>query len=113
MLHFSNSGYAKTKTIEEGTNLSFKTTCKILDLINANEFKNVVYDFLCSFKDIDENNTLAKQRVIDLFVNRVVLFDNGTMTIYYNASGDKGKQLDIKDQPDIETEIEYIEQKKE
>ena len=50
--------------------------------------------------------------MIDLFVNRVVLFDNGTMTIYYNASGDKGKQLDIKDQPDIETEIEYIEQKK-
>ena len=46
--------------------------------------------------------------MIDLFVNRVVLFDNGTMTIYYNASGDNGKQLDIKDQPDIDTEIEYI-----
>ena len=55
---------------------------------------------------------MAKQRTIDLFVNRAQLFDNGTMTIYYNASGDKGKQLDIKDQPDIDKEIEYIEQKK-
>ena len=74
--------------------------------------ENVVYDFLCSFKDIDESNTLAKQRMIDLFVNRVVLFDNGTMTIYFNVSGDKGKQLNIKDQPDIDKEIEFIEQKK-
>ena len=74
--------------------------------------ENVVYDFLCSFKDIDKSNTLAKQRMIDLFVNRVVLFDNGTMIIYFNVSGDKGKQLNIKDQPDIEKEIEYIEQKK-
>ena len=74
--------------------------------------ESVVYDFLCSFKDIDENNTLAKQRMIYLFVYRVVLFDDGTMTIYYNASGDKGKQLDIKDQPDIDKEIEYIEEKK-
>ena len=51
--------------------------------------------------------------MIDLFVNRVVLLDNGTMTIYFNVSGDKGKQLSIKDQPDIDKEIEYIKQKKE
>lgn len=74
--------------------------------------ESVVYDFLYSFKDIDESNTLAKQRMIDLFVNRVVLFDNGTMTIYFNVSGDKGKQLSIKNQPDIDKEVEYIEQKK-
>ena len=50
--------------------------------------------------------------MIDQLVNCVVLFDNGTMTIYYNASDDKGKQLSVKDQPDIDTEIEYIKQKK-
>ena len=50
--------------------------------------------------------------MIDLFVNRVVLFDNGTMTIYYNTSGDNSTQLNIKDQPDISKEVEYIEQKK-
>lgn len=34
------------------------------------------------------------------------------ITIYFNVSGDKGKQLNIKDQPDIDKEVEYIEQKK-
>ena len=72
----------------------------------------MVHDFLCSFKDIDESNALAKQRMIDLFVNRIVLFDNGTMSIYYNATGEKSKQLKISDTPDVAKEIEYIEQKK-
>ena len=50
--------------------------------------------------------------MIDLFVNRAQLFDDGTMTIYYNATGDKGKQLKISDTPDVSKEIEYIESKK-
>ena len=50
--------------------------------------------------------------MIDLFVNRVIMFDNGTITIYYNATGDKGKQLKISDTPDVSKEIEYIESKK-
>ena len=50
--------------------------------------------------------------MIDQFVNCVVLFDDGTMTIYYNATGDKGKQLKISDTPDVAKEIEFIEQKK-
>ena len=29
--------------------------------------------------------------MIDLFVNRIALFDDETMIIYYNATGDKGK----------------------
>ena len=72
----------------------------------------MVYDFLCSFKDIDESNTVTKQKMIDLFVNRVILFDNGTITIYYNATDDKGKQLKISVTPDVSKEIEYIESKK-
>ena len=41
-----------------------------------------------------------------------MLFDDGTMTIYYNATGEKSKQLKIADTPDVSKEIEYIEQKK-
>ena len=96
---------SNNKELQEKISIRQLTVIKPLD-------ENLVYDFLCSFKDIDENNTLAKQRMIDLFVNRVVLFDDGTMTIYYNATGDKGKQLKISDTPDVSKEIEYIESKK-
>ncbi len=109
---FNDTTNARMKELESNNKeLQEKISIRQLTIIKPLD-ENLVYDFLCSFKDIDENNTLAKQRMIDLFVNRVVLFDDGTMTIYYNATGDKGTQLDIKDQPAIDKEIEYIEQKK-
>ncbi len=40
---FSGSGYANTKTIEEGTIKSYETTLKILDMLDKPEYKKVVY----------------------------------------------------------------------
>lgn len=61
--------------------------------------KKTVLSFLESFKDLDYSLDMAKQRLIDLFVNRVVLFDNH-VEIYFNTSDDKNAQLPLKKQPD-------------
>ena len=73
--------------------------------------KNVIYSFLCSFKDIDLNDKLACQS-IDMFVNRVVLFDDHC-DIYFNTNDDKSKHLKLKEQPDLESEILFESNKKE
>lgn len=74
--------------------------------------KNVIYSFLCSFKDIDLNDKLACQRLVDMFINKVILYDN-YCEIYFNITSDKSKQLKLSEKPDISQEIEYIENKKE
>ena len=72
--------------------------------------ENLVYAYLCSFKDLDYSLDNAKQRIIDLFVNRVVLF-NKECFIYFNASDDKGTQLKLSEQPDFEQETEFLTKK--
>ena len=52
-----------------------------------------------SFKDIDQNNIKAKQRLIDMFINKVVLFDDH-VDIYFNASDDKKTHLKLKEMPE-------------
>lgn len=74
--------------------------------------KNVVYSFLCSFKDIDLTDKLACQRLVDMFINKVVLYDK-YCEIYLNTNGDKSKQLKLKEQPDIDSEILFESKKKE
>ena len=74
--------------------------------------KNVIYSFLYSFKDIDLNNKLACQRLVDMFLNRVVLFDDHC-DIYFNTNDDKFKQLKLKEQPDIDGKILFESNKKE
>lgn len=72
----------------------------------------LVYEYLKSFKDLDYSLENAKQRLIDMFVNRVVLYDDHC-EIYFNITSDKSKQLKLSEKPDISQEIEYIENKKE
>ncbi len=67
--------------------------------------ENQVYSYLLSFKDLDYSLENAKQRLVDMFVNRVILFDDHC-EIYFNVSDDKGEQLKLTEQPDIESEIE-------
>ena len=64
--------------------------------------ENLVYAYLCSFKDLDYSLNNAKQRLIDMFVNRVVLFDNECF-IYFNIT-----QLKLSEQPDFEQESEFL-----
>lgn len=73
--------------------------------------KNVIYSFLCSFKDIDLTDKLACQRLVDMFINKVVLYDK-YCEIYLNTNGDKAKQLKLKEQPDIDSEILFESKKK-
>lgn len=68
--------------------------------------ENVVYDYLCSFKDLDYSLNNAKQRLVDMFVNRVVLFDDHC-DIYFNTNDDKSTWLKLNEQPDPEKEIEF------
>ena len=72
--------------------------------------ENIVYAYLFSFKDLDYSLNNAKQRLIDMFVNRVVLFDN-ECHIYFNISDDKGTQLKLSEQPDLEQKSEFLAKK--
>ena len=74
--------------------------------------EELVYEYLKSFKDLDYSLENAKQRLIDMFVNRVVLYDDHC-EIYFNITSDKSKELKLSEKPDISQEIEYIENKKE
>lgn len=74
--------------------------------------KNVIYLFLCSFKDIDLTDQLACQRLVDMFINKIILYDNHC-EIYFNTNGDKSKQLKLKKQPDVDSEILFESKKKE
>ncbi len=74
--------------------------------------KNVIYSFLCSFKDIDLTDKLACQRIVDMFINKVILYDE-YCEIYFNTNGDKSKQLKLKEQPDIDSEFLFESKKKE
>ena len=54
-----------------------------------------VYTFLNSFKNIDYKLINARQRLIDMFVNRVILYDDH-LEIYFNISDDKETQYGTK-----------------
>lgn len=63
---FSGSGYANTKTIEEGTIKSYETTLKILDMLKMEKYKTKVYKGATSyFSDAKENNA-AVDKIIEI-----------------------------------------------
>lgn len=63
---FSKSGYANTTTIEEGTEKSYETTLKLLDMLNKSEYKNIVYKGATKyFKDGKETNE-AVEKIIEI-----------------------------------------------
>lgn len=63
---FSKSGYANTLTIEEGTEKSYETTIKILDMLNKSSYKNIVYKGATKyFKDSKQTND-AVEKIIEI-----------------------------------------------
>lgn len=54
---------------------------------------------ILTVKDIDQNNIKAKQRLIDMFINKVMLFDDH-VDIYFNTSDDKKTHLKLKEMPE-------------
>ena len=66
---FSKSGYANTMTIEEGTEKSYETTLKILDMLDKSEYKDIVYKGATKyFKDSKETNE-AVEKIIEIANN--------------------------------------------
>lgn len=63
---FSKSGYANTTTIEEGTEKSYETTLKILDMLERPEYKDIVYRGATKyFKDSEKSNE-AVEKIIEI-----------------------------------------------
>lgn len=63
---FSKSGYANTMTIEDGTEKSYETTLKILDMLNIPEYKNIVYKGATHYlKDLEDSNE-AVEKIIEI-----------------------------------------------
>ena len=102
-IKFEGMEHTKAKELKEKIINREMLTIKPLD-------ENLVYAYLCSFKDLDYSLNNAKQRLIDMFVNRVVLFDDHC-DIYFNISDDKGTQLKLSEQPDFEQETEFLAKK--
>lgn len=63
---FKNSGYAPAKTLDEGTNLSFNTACKVLDMLNASEFKNIMYKGATKYTFESKELNPASSKIIEL-----------------------------------------------
>ncbi len=63
---FSKSGYANTMTIKEGTDKSYETTLKILDLLEKPEYKNIVYKGAVKYSFESEESNEAVDKIIEI-----------------------------------------------
>ena len=63
-----------------------------------------VYNWFLSFQNIDTTDKLACRRMIDMFVNKIVLYDD-YFNIYFNTSDDESKNIKLDNSEDFE-EIE-------
>ena len=66
---FSGSGYANTKTIEEGTKKSYDTTLNILDMLNMNKYKDKVYKGAINYFNDSKLTNDAVDKIIDVARN--------------------------------------------
>ena len=63
---FSKSGYANTKTIEEGTEKSYETTLKLLDMLNKSQYKDLVYKGTIKYMNDSEESNDATNKIIEI-----------------------------------------------
>ena len=63
---FSGSGYAKTKTIKEGSIKSLLVTKMILDILDMNEYRNSVYMGATSYFKDSKGSNEAVDKIIEL-----------------------------------------------
>lgn len=98
---FSKSGYANTKTIEEGTEKNYETTRKILKMLGKDEYANIVYKGATKYlKDSEESNE-AVEKIIELAKNnkKTIILAIGAIT---NVA------LAIKKSPEIINKIKVV-----
>ena len=82
--------------------------CDLLlkSIFNASPIEEkTVYGYFLSFKDLDYSVYKNRERLVEMFIRKVVIFDDGSKKIYYNCSDDKSG--DIKENTVSETEFGY------
>ena len=97
---FSKTTNQKLNELEqEKENLEIKIAqqkAKSISTLDANK----VYKWFLSFQNIDTTDKLACKRMIDMFVNKVVLYDD-YFDIYFNSSDDENKQIKLENAEDF------------
>ncbi len=73
---------------------------------------NIVYKWFISFADVDITDTLACKRMIDLFVNKVILYDD-YFDIVFNASEDNTHNIKLENVEDYTNLENQLNDKKE
>lgn len=63
---FSKSGYANTLTIEEGTEKSYETTLKLLDMLGKKEYKDIVYKGATKYSYVSDESNEAVEKIIEI-----------------------------------------------
>ena len=78
---FLSSGYANTKTLEEGIEKSYDTTLKLLDMMNMPEYKNIVYKGATKYTTESLNSNEAVDKIIETEVMYRVIIDNPKVSL--------------------------------
>ena|GEM_PF-2850248 len=60
-----------------------------------------VYAYFLTFRDLDYTITKNRERLIEMFVRKVVLFDNGGKKVYFNCSEDPSGEINEKSERDV------------
>ncbi len=63
---FSKSGYANTNSTSEGTDLSYNTACKILDLLNEPTYKDIIYKGATKYFWESKKTNKATEKIIEI-----------------------------------------------
>jgi len=63
---FFKSGYANTTTIEDGTEKSYETTLKILNMLGKPEYKTIVYKGAIKYLHEHEESNDAVKKIIEI-----------------------------------------------
>lgn len=63
---FSKSGYSNASNISEGTELSYNTTLKLLDMLSHPEYKDKVYKGATKYTTESEDSNDAVEHIIDI-----------------------------------------------
>lgn len=98
---FQKSGYANTLSIEDGTEKSYVTTLKLLDMLGKKEYKNIVYKGAIKYMSDSEDSNSAVDKIIEIAKKnkKTIILAIGAIT---NVA------LAIKKSPDIVDKIKVV-----
>lgn len=63
---FCSNGYVKIKDVAEGTDISYNTACKILDMIGEEKYKDIIYKGATKYFYESKEMNVGAQKIIDI-----------------------------------------------